>query len=486
MCGCDEEKKKIDVKKIGECQYEVAPQGDMKVPVRLFTSPLLLEKIKTDKSISQAMNAATIPGLVKASIMMPDAHQGYGLSVGGVVAYDAEHGVISPGQVGFDINCGVRLLATPLDVDVVQEKIEELLEVLFKNVPSGVGSESKIRLTREELDEVLTTGANWCVKNDYAFPEDLDVTESNGCLSDADAEKIPPRAKKRGKNQLSTLGAGNHFLEVQIVDQIYNEETAKAFGIDRKGQIVVMIHCGSRGLGHQTCSDFIRRFEEEFPEIVKSLPDKDLIYAPAETDAAKDYYKAMCAGANFAWANRQCIAHNVRKSFHEVFGVNPRDIKQVYDVAHNIVKLEEYEVDGVTKKVYVHRKGATRCFPPGHPEIIDHYRAVGQPVLIPGSMGTASYVLVGTPDAMQKTFGSTAHGAGRVMSRRAANNQFNGEEVAASLRKRNIYVKAASRRGICEEAPGVYKDIDEVIKATEGAGIAKKIVRLVPLGVVKG
>ncbi|PIN79344.1 RNA-splicing ligase RtcB [Candidatus Woesearchaeota archaeon CG10_big_fil_rev_8_21_14_0_10_34_8] len=477
-----EEKQEIQLKKISDVEWEIPKQGKMNVPVRVFASEKLLKLIKKDRSLEQGMNVASLPNIQRFSYMMPDAHQGYGMSVGGVAAFPVDNGIISPGMCGFDVNCGVRLLATQLNKEIVEPKIEQLLEELYNNVPSGVGKKGHIKLSKEELNKILKNGANWAVKNNYAFEEDLETTESNGCLEQADPNMISSKAKDRGKNQIGTLGAGNHFLEVQYVDEIYNPETAEAMGIKNKGQICVMIHCGSRGLGHQVCSDYLRKFEDAFPEIAKALPDRDLIYAPADTNMAKEYFGAMCASANFAWTNRQVIAHGVRKAFKTVFNIRPKEITQVYDVAHNIIKLEEY--DG--KKMYIHRKGATRAFGPNNPEITEKYRKFGQPILIPGSMGTASFVLIGTKTSAEKSFASTAHGAGRVMSRHAANQQFRGEQVKQDLEKNHIHIKAASWKGISEEAPGVYKDIDEVVKVSHDAGIGNLVVRLRPLGVVKG
>ena len=382
-------------------------------------------------------------------------------------------------------NCGVRLLATNLTKEEVEPKIKELLNVMFRNVPSGVGSESFIRLSDGELNDVLKNGAKWAVKQGYGNEDDLEHCEENGCMHYAEPSKVTPKAKSRGRDQLGTLGAGNHFLEVQIVDEIYNPKIAKVFGITEKGQITVMIHCGSRGLGHQVCSDYLRKMEDAYPEIMAKLPEKDLIYAPLQSQLAKDYFGAMCASANYAWANRHIIAHQIRKSFKQVFG-DKAELKTVYDVAHNIAKLEEHDIDGNKRKLYVHRKGATRAFPAGNPDIPKAYSKVGQPVIIPGSMGTASYVLVGTEKAMEETFGSTAHGAGRTMSRNEAIRTFRGEKVRDDLEKQHIYLKSGSWKGVSEEAPQAYKDIDEVIKATESAGIAEKVVRLRPLGVIKG
>jgi len=477
---------RISPKKITNYLFEIPRTGRMKVPVRIYASEKLLKRLSEDNSLQQGVNVACLPGIYKASIMLPDAHQGYGFSIGGVAALDTEKGCISPGGIGFDINCGVRLLATPLRKEDVLPRIKELLNSLFRNVPSGVGSESFIRLSDSELDSVLNKGAEWAVEHGYGFKEDLKRCEEGGRMREADASKVSNKAKARGRKQLGTLGAGNHFLEVQFVEKIYDKRIAQAFGIREEGQIVIMIHCGSRGLGHQVCSDYLRRMEEADPELMRSLPEKDLIYARAGTQLAKDYFAAMAASANFAWANRHIIAHQVRTSFREVFGVEPEQVRAVYDVAHNIAKIEEHEIDGVKRKVFVHRKGATRSLPAGHPNVPEVYKGVGQPVLIPGSMGTASYLLVGTEQALKETFGSTAHGAGRVMSRAKAIKSFRGEQVKKELEQHHIYVKAASWKGICEEAPAVYKDIDEVVKVSHEAGIGNLVAKLKPIGVIKG
>jgi len=415
---------------------------------------------------------------------MSDAHLGYGFSVGGVAAFDTECGCISPGGIGFDINCGVRLLTTNLTKKDIDKKIKEIINALFESVPSGVGSESKLRLSDEDYEEVLNHGLDWTLKNKYATKEDLERCEENGHMKTADASKISPRAKKRGRRQLGTLGAGNHFLEIQYVDKVFDKDVAKTFGL-KENQVVLMIHTGSRGLGHQTCGEYLRKIEDEFSEIVDKLPEKDLAYAPTDSQLAKDYLGAMSAAANYAWCNRQLITHFSRNAFRKVFG---KDVKLdlVYDVAHNIAKVEEYEIEGKKKKVYVHRKGATRAFGPGHKEIPKVYRKVGQPVLIPGSMGTSSWVLVGTDKAMNDTFSSTPHGAGRMMSRHEANKKFDSERVIKNLEEHKVYVKAASRRGITEEAPGAYKDVDEVVEVADRVGIGKKVARLIPMGVIKG
>lgn len=474
----------MKIKKVNSYSYEIAKEGDMKVPLRVFASEKLFEKLKEDNSLQQGINVAGLPGIQGKSLMMPDAHYGYGFSIGGVAAFDSETGIISPGGIGFDINCGVRVLSTPLKKDEVEPKIKELLENMFKSVPSGVGSESKIRLDDDQLFSVLESGAHWAEKNGFGTKEDLAHCESTGKLPSADPTKVSARAKKRGRKQLGTLGAGNHFLEVQVVEKIFDKEVADIFGISFEGQILVMIHTGSRGLGHQVCSDYLRQMEDTYPDIVAKLPEKDLIYAPIQSQLAKDYFGAMSAAANYAWANRHIIGHYVRKAFKDTF--KTKDLKTIYDVAHNIAKLEEHEIDGKMKKVYVHRKGATRAFPPGSEEIPEDYKKVGQPILIPGSMGTASYILVGTQKAMSESFGSTAHGAGRMLSRFAAKKQFDGETIRKDLEKKGIFIRAASVKGVVEEAPAAYKDVDEVVKVSDDAGIGKLVVKLRPLGVVKG
>jgi tRNA-splicing ligase RtcB (3'-phosphate/5'-hydroxy nucleic acid ligase) len=469
-----------EYKKKSNHEYEIPKSGKMLVPATIYASDSLFEAMKQDVSLKQIKNVAALPGIQKKAIAMSDAHQGYGFPIGGVAAFDSETGIITPGGIGFDINCGVRLLATNLTRDQVQDKLQEVIDLIYDRVPVGVGSESKIRLTHEELDKVLENGVDWAIEQGIGNKEDKANCESYGKMSGADATKVSPRAKKRGKNQLGTLGAGNHFLEIQAVDEIYDKEIAEKFGITKKDQVLIMIHCGSRGLGHQVCSDYIRKMEDTFPEIVAKLPEKDLIYAPISSEMAQDYFKGMSAAANYAWANRHIIAHNIRKVFERIFPKS--EVKTVYDVAHNIAKKEVHE----GKELMVHRKGATRAFPAGHKENPAHYLETGHPVIIPGSMGTSSYVLVGTEKAMTETFGSTAHGAGRLMSRSAARKTIDGIEVKAKLNEKHIMVKNPNTKGLADEAPEVYKDIDEVIKVTVDAGICKKVVRLVPLGVIKG
>lgn len=475
--------KQIEVKKISDVLWEIPKTEDMKVPCRIFASEKLLEKMKQDRTLMQGKHVAFLPGIYKYSLIMPDGHEGYGFPIGGVAALDYEKGGISPGGIGYDINCGVRVLRTNLKKDDVAPKIKELLEKLFEYCPAGLGS-SNIRVDNDQINDILNKGAKWAVENGYGNEDDLKNSEENGCMKQADAKYVSDQAKKRGKKQIATLGSGNHFLEVQYVDKIFDKDVAKAFGITEEGQVIFMIHCGSRGLGHQVCSDYLREMERTFPEIVQKLPERELIYAPAGTDMAKKYFGAMCAAANFAWCNRHVLGHQTRLAIKDVFG----DVKveTLYDVAHNIAKLEEHKIDGEVKKVWMHRKGATRAFGPGRKEVPKAYRDVGQPIILPGSMGTASYLLVGTSKGMEETFGSTAHGAGRVMSRHEAIRSFRGEAVVKDLEKQGISVKGASWKGIAEEASGAYKDIDEVVRVSHEANIGNMVVRLKPIGVCKG
>lgn len=472
----------MEVRKVDDNIWEIPKEGKMKVPARVFASEKLLQKMKQDRTLEQARNIAVMPGIYKYGAVMPDGHEGYGFPIGGVAALDYNEGGISPGANGYDINCGVRLLQTTLSKEEVYPKIKELLEQLFQHVPAGLGG-SNITVRMQEFNEVLEKGSEWAFENGYGFKEDLENCEENGRIKTADSSEISNRAKKRGHKQLATLGSGNHFIEVQHIEEIFDEKAAKVFGLE-KGQVTVLIHTGSRGLGHQTCSDYLREMENKLPEIVKSLPDKELIYAPAHHELAEKYFKAMSAAANFAWCNRHIIAHQVRQAFGKVFdGI---ELKQVYDVAHNLAKVETHKVDEGKKRVYVHRKGATRAFPKGHEEIPEKYQSVGQPVFIPGSMGTSSYVLCGGEKSMELTFGSTAHGAGRAMSRHAALKQWRGQELKKKLEEQKIYIKSASMKGIAEEAPGAYKNVDEVVDVSHALGIGRKVARLKPIGVVKG
>ena len=472
-----------ELKKINEFTWEIPKKGSMKVPGIIYASENLLKAIKGDLTLTQAANVACLKGIQKNSYTMPDAHQGYGFPIGGVAAFDMDEGVISPGGVGYDINCGVRMLRTDMNVDDLLKKKDELLNELFKNVPAGVGKGGQTKLAKDILMEVLEKGPEWAVKEGYGTKEDLKRTEENGRMKDADTSKVSQKAISRGMPQLGTLGAGNHFLEMQKVDKIYDKEVAKAFGIEKEGQVTVMIHCGSRGLGHQVASDYIRSMENKFG--IEGLPDRELINAPIQSEMGQDYYKAMCCAINFAFANRHLIMHWTRECFEKIYG-SSEGMDMVYDVCHNIAKFENHEIDGKKKKVCIHRKGATRSFGPGRDEIPEVYRKVGQPVIIPGSMGTASYLLVGTKKAEEMSFGSTAHGAGRVMSRHAAMRMKRGEQVVKDLAAKGITVKGASLKGLAEEMPEAYKDIDEVIRVSDSLGLAKKVVRLVPVEVMKG
>ena len=463
--------------------YTIDPEGDMRVPARLFTSKKLLEHVQ-EETLTQVKNAASLPGIVGSSIAMPDMHMGYGFCVGAVSAFDSKEGIVSPGAIGFDINCGVRLLSSNVDVSRVEDFVEELLELFAQRVPVGVGQQSSISLSQQQIRELLVKGSSWALENGYGNQEDVDCCEENGMFLGADAMKLSQRARARGMNQLGTLGAGNHFLELQVVEEVYDEELAESFGLSKKGSVCVMIHCGSRGLGHQVCTDYLRRIQQEAPEIMDSLAEKNLAYMPLGSSLANDYLAAMRAAANFAFANRHVIAHQVRSAFSRL--IPESDLRTVYDVAHNIAKLETHVVDGVEREVLVHRKGATRAFPANHPSLSKKFSDTGHPVLIPGSMGTSSYVLVGTDKAMQLSFGSSAHGAGRLMSRTQARDDFSGSQVVSELKKQGIHVSASSVSGVADEAPGVYKDVDEVIRVTTDSGIAKKVVRLRPLGVLKG
>jgi len=479
-----------DIRKIDEYRWEIPRdyKSGMKVAGLVYASGAMMSTIREEQSLEQVANVAFLPGIVGRSMAMPDIHWGYGFPIGGVAAMRVSDGVVSPGGVGYDINCGVRLLRTNLNEDEVRPKIKELVNHLFNNVPSGLGSEGKIRVSEKEMDEVLTSGAGWAVKKGYGNSLDLDVTEEQGCMRMADPGKVSARAKKRGAPQLGTLGSGNHFLEIQVVREIYDKEAAAAMGITRRGQVLMLIHTGSRGLGHQVCDDYLRIMGEAVKKYGISLPDRQLACAPVESEEGRDYLAAMACAANFAWANRLCIAHWVRESFVRVFEKRIEEIglEQVYDVAHNIAKLEEHLVDGQQQKLCVHRKGATRAFPAGQKGVPDRYLAVGQPVLIPGDMGRCSYIAVGTERAMLETFGSTCHGSGRLQSRGAARKAMRGTDVASELAKKGIYVKTDDMESLAEEASYAYKDVTDVVDIAQGAGISRKIAMAVPLGVIKG
>ncbi|HHW16774.1 MAG TPA: RtcB family protein [Methanothermobacter sp.] len=482
----------MDVKdiliKVRESVWEVPTDYKecMRVPGRIFLDEEALKDLEKG-AVDQVANVACLPGIQKFSIGLPDIHFGYGFSIGGVAAFDASNGIISPGGVGFDINCGVRLLKTNLDHEEVKPKIKELIDTLFRNVPSGVGSKGKIRLKEGQIDEVLENGAEWAVENGYGWEEDLEHLEENGKIEDANATKVSEKAKKRGIPQVGSLGSGNHFLEVQRIDKIFDEKVAKAYGLET-GKVTVLIHTGSRGCGHQICSDYLKIMDKAYKKYNIKIPDRQLACAPVDSEEAREYFQAMAAAANYAWANRQMIVHWVRESFEQVFKKPAEDMEMeiLYDVAHNIAKKETHPIKGLKREVYVHRKGATRAFGPGRKEIPSKYRKIGQPVIIPGTMGTASYVLHGTETAMKETFGSTAHGAGRKMSRAGAKRTYRGEQVQRNLSKRGIYIRATSMPVIAEEAPGAYKDVDMVVNTSHKTGISRLVAKMIPLGVAKG
>jgi tRNA-splicing ligase RtcB len=476
--------------KIDEYRWEIPRdyKAGMKVPGLIYASEEMLGSMRDEQTPEQVANVAFLPGVVGYSLAMPDIHWGYGFPIGGVAAMSVADGVVSPGGVGYDINCGVRLLRTSLSEAEVRPRIEALVNQLFVNVPSGLGSEGKMKVSESEMDRLLVEGARWAVKRGLGNEEDLDVTEESGCLCGADPGKISDRATKRGSPQAGTLGSGNHFLEVQVVKEILDSQVAKTFGITEIGQVLVLIHTGSRGFGHQVCTDHLRVMEQATSKYGINLPDRQLACAPIESPEGRDYLAAMACAANYAWANRQCIAHWVRESFSNVFGKSPEKLgmKQVYDVAHNIAKIEEHTVGGHKVKVCVHRKGATRAFPAGHKDVPERYREVGQPVLVPGDMGRRSFIAVGTRKAMSDSFGSTCHGAGRVMSRGAAKRGIKGTDVIRELENRGIIVKTGSIYELAEEASQAYKDVSEVMDVVHQAGISRKVAMAVPMGVIKG
>ena len=481
--------------KIDDYRYEIPSNytGEhknlrMKTSAVIYADEKMISNIRTDNAPEQAANVTMLPGIVGKSLAMPDIHWGYGFPIGGVAATDSEKGVISPGGVGFDINCGVRLLKTNLhEKDLDRDKIRSLVDEMFKNVPSGLGSKAKIRLNKSEIYDVLRAGAKSAVDNGYGWDDDIKYLEENGCLNFADTSHVSERAIHRGMSQVGSLGAGNHFLEIQKVSKIFDPEAAKVFGINEIGQITVMIHTGSRGFGHQVCSDHLRVLEQAIKKYNIWLPDRQLACAPVNSKEGQSYFKAMACAANFAWANRQLIVHWVRESFEKILNESAESLAMniIYDVCHNIAKLEEHLIDGKKKMVYVHRKGATRAFGPDKTELPIKYQKIGQPVIIPGDMGTESYLLKGTKSS-EETFGSTCHGAGRVLSRHQALKRWRGEHIVGELQNRGIYVHPASFKVAAEEAPGAYKDIRNVVDVAHGAGISEKVVRLTPLGVVKG
>lgn len=481
--------KRSDFQRISPYLYEIPAsyRADMRVPARFYADGELLEAALGDKSLEQLVNTATLPGAVKYALAMPDIHQGYGFPIGGVVATAVPDGVISPGGVGYDINCGVRLLGTHLDEQDLAPFLDELATELARNCPHGVGRGGRVRLSRNELIKLVEQGGQWALKNGFATQMDLEHTEENGRIAGADAARVSERAFQRGLDQIGTLGAGNHFIELDMVDEVFDAQAADAMGLF-PGQVVAQIHCGSRGFGHQICSDYVKQFQRVIHQYGIVLPDRELVCAPLSSPEGQAYLAAMKAAANYAFVNRQVLTSLIRESFETTLAgrVPNHHVFQIYDIAHNMAKIEEHDVDGRRVQVCVHRKGATRAFGPGSPVLPDRYRKIGQPVLVPGSMGTASWVLVGTEQSMAQSFGSTCHGAGRTMSRSRAKKTVHGSQLRQELEAQGIRVRAGSMKGLAEEAPIAYKDVDRVIEVVHGAGIARKVARIVPLAVVKG
>ncbi|MFZ2098229.1 MAG: RtcB family protein [Anaerolineales bacterium] len=478
-----------DLKRISDYEWEIPKtfRQDMRVPVRLFATRRILEDVTRDKSLEQAVNAATLPGLVGHVVVMPDMHQGYGFPIGGVAATRLPDGVISPGGIGYDINCGVRLLGSQISLETAEPYLDELATALNHYCPSGVGGKGAVRMTEAELEAVCRQGSRWALKQGFASEADLRRTEESGCVEGADPSKVSKRARERGRPQLGSLGAGNHFIEIDLVEQVFDPHAASVMGLEQ-GNLAVQIHCGSRGFGHQICTDYVEEFQGAVRRYGIHLVDRELVCAPLNSPEGQNYLGAMRCAANYAFANRQILAHSARKAFEQVLAGKTKDwqLHQVYDICHNMGKIETHTIDGERMQVCVHRKGATRAFGPGAPELPDEYKAIGQPVLVPGSMGTASWVLVGTAASMEKSFGSTCHGSGRLMSRHEAKRNVRGEKLRQDLEAEGIHIRAGSMAGLAEEAPQAYKDVDQVVDAVVGAGIARKVARLHPLAVIKG
>ena len=476
-----------NLKQIDEYRWELPKTGNMKVPGRIICSASMIGKTAGEEPLKQVANVAQLPGIQKASLAMPDIHWGYGFPIGGVAAFDWNSGVVSPGGVGYDINCGVRLATTALTETDVRPKLPELVNALYRNIPSGVGSTGSVKLSVAEEKKVLREGSNWALRQGFGEDSDIDHTEDGGSLPGADPDLISQRALQRGQKQLGTLGSGNHFLEVGVVEEIYDPSVANTFGLFT-GQITLMIHTGSRGFGYQVCDDFLANMTKHVKSLGIQLPDRQLACAWIQSDEGKRYLGAMACAANYAWANRQILLHQSRDVFQHILSASPRALSMnlLYDVCHNIAKKETHIIDGEKKTVCVHRKGATRAFPPGHPAICEAYRSIGQPILIPGDMGTASYILIGTATAMEETFGSTCHGAGRLLSRKAAKKKSKGRAINRELEDKGILVRWTGRSTLAEEMPEAYKDVSEVVNAVHGAGISKKVAKLRPIGVVKG
>lgn len=474
------------LRKLAPYLFEI-PKGafpGMRVPAHVYISDDLLADVSGDRSLEQLVNVSALPGIVGQAIAMPDMHEGYGFPIGGVAATELPHGVISPGGVGYDINCGVRLLTSDVTFGEAAARLDLLATEIMRAIPSGTGRGGRLDLTKAQMDEVLRNGAQWCLEVGKATPHDVEHLEEYGRMAGADPSAVSDRAKKRGHDQLGTLGSGNHFLEIQRVETIFDADAAKVFGLF-PDQVVVAIHCGSRGLGHQVCTDHVRVMLSKLAENKIELPDRELACAPADSAEGAAYLGAMACAANFAWANRQIITHHVRIEWERLFGATRR-LLTMYDVCHNIAKVETHDVEGKRMKLLVHRKGATRAFGPGLPEVPESYRAAGQPVIIPGTMGTASYVLKGTDEAMKRTFGTVCHGAGRRLSRHAAKREVSGTELRKDLESHGIVVRCFSSSGLAEEAPLAYKDVDEVVRVVEEAGLSRKVARLKPVAVIKG
>jgi len=477
-------------KKISELEYRIEPETKygMKIPVVIYANNELLQKMISDRTIEQAVNVSTLPGVLKQVVVLPDGHQGYGFPVGGVAGMDINEGVISPGSVGYDINCGVRLIRTNLTEKEIRPKLTDLVEHLFDSIPSGLHpKEGCIKLNTAQLDEVLVHGVKWLETNGFATKNDLDVCEENGHIKNADPHKVSELAHSRGTPQVGSLGSGNHFLEIQRVQEIHDEEAAKVMGIF-PGQVTVLIHCGSRGLGHQICTDYLKICEASQQKYGIELPDRQLACVPNTSEEGISYKQAMNAAMNFAWSNRQMITHYTRKSFEYILNQSESDLEMnlVYDVAHNIAKVEKHKIDGQEKPIIVHRKGATRAFPAGSMEIPEKYQKIGQPIFIPGSMASASWILLGNKNSMELTFGSTAHGAGRIMSRTQSHKKYNYKQIIEEVQSKGIILKSMTRYGIVEEAPEVYKDVDTVANISHDLKMATKVAKLVPIGVIKG
>jgi tRNA-splicing ligase RtcB (3'-phosphate/5'-hydroxy nucleic acid ligase) len=479
------------VRKISDFIFQVERNESkgMKVPVTIYANDNLISKMITDRTIDQATNVATLPGVIKHVVVLPDGHEGYGFPVGGVAATDLEEGVVSPGGVGYDINCGVRLIRTGLNEAELRPRLKDLVNELFRSIPTGVGSEGAFKLARSELDELLVEGTNWAIERGYGWDQDIEVCEESGRMSGADPSSVSDVARKRGAIQLGSLGSGNHFLEVQKVDKIYDQVAAKSMGLDHEGQVTILVHCGSRGFGHQVCSDYLRISEVALRKYGFKLADRELACVPNNSSEGEDYRKAMYSALNFAWCNRQMITHWTRKAFERMFKISEQalDMQLVYDVSHNIAKVERHKVNGGgTRDLVIHRKGATRAFPAEMQQLPAKYYSIGQPVIIPGSMGTASWVLLGNRKSFDLSFGSTAHGAGRTMSRSAARRTHTVQGVRKSLESKGIYIKSLTKDGLVEETPDAYKDVDAVVDVSHSLGIATKVARLIPLGVIKG